>query len=68
MSFGRLVYERIEKAATRHLKPAPIAFHAMHPPDVAQSLFGHRKSYSPAIKISVNEPKNIATRNDNRCP
>jgi hypothetical protein len=57
MSFGRLIYERIEKAATRHLKPAPIAIHAMHPPDVAQSLFGHGKSYSPAIKISVTNRK-----------
>jgi len=57
MSFGRHIDERIEKAATRHLKPAPIAIHAMHPSDVAQSLFGHGKSSSAAIKISVTNRK-----------
>jgi len=42
MSFGGLVDERVEEAATRHLETAPIAIHPMHPSNIAQSLFRHR--------------------------
>jgi hypothetical protein len=66
MSLGRLIYERIEEAATRHLETAPIAIHAMHPSDIAQSLFRRRKSSSTDQDFS-DEPENIATREDNRC-
>jgi hypothetical protein len=51
MSFGYLIYECIKKAATRHLEPAPIAIHAMHPSDVAQSFFRHRRPPSLMIKF-----------------